>query len=375
MSPFRPGRRPLEGARVALIFSPGNIGIDYSAALVRGPERALLELGAVVDTMTTAHHREDIEAFYQRKPVLGREVFEAGSTLHDGLLAFLSEAPPGGYDFVLGYFYDVMLAPAVCEALRRSARRLINYPLNLLDQTEHFRRCLEFFDETWCAEEGVIDELRATSGLADKTRYVPMASDPFLFRSLGQPTAPRVLFAGSSYGRRGELLARFGREVPVTISGAGHGPLGTAKTIAREVIKDRRWVSPREVADRLRRSRKVGEPVGDEAYSRLAATHGISVGFNDVRRERTGEVVFKVRLREYDATMAGLCHLAQRLPELERGFEDGREILLYTEPDEAVAWLARIARGEVDWRAIGRAARARAETDHTWTRRFYDVFA
>ncbi|GAB4203770.1 MAG: hypothetical protein OHK0013_18170 [Sandaracinaceae bacterium] len=375
MSPFRPAKRPLDRARVALIFSPGSIGVDYAAALVRGPERALAELGAIVDTMTTAHHREDIEAFYARRPVLGRDVFGPGSSLHDGLLSFLSEAPPGGYDFVLGYFYDVMLAPSVCEALRRSARRLINFPLNLFDQTDHFARALTFFDETWCAEEGVLDELRATPGLENKIRYVPMASDPFLFRPLGQPSEPRILFAGSSYGRRGELLARFGREVPVTITGAGHGPLGTLRALAREVIKDRRRIPMREVAARVRRSLNVGVPIGDEAYARLAATHGLSVGFNDVRRERTGKTVYKVRLREYDAAMTGLCHLAQRLPELERGFVDGREMLLYDDEEEAVELLRRIARGDIDWRAIGRDARRRAEVDHTWTRRFYDVFA
>jgi hypothetical protein len=375
MSVFRPQKRPLDRARVALIFSPGNLGVDYSAALVRGPERALLELGALVDTMTTAHHREDIEAFYARKPVLGRDVFEKGSSLHDGLLSFLAEAPPGGYDLLVGYFYDVMLAPDVREALRRSARRLINYPLNLLDQTEHFRQALDFFDETWCAEEGVLDELRAMPGLSQKIRYVPMASDPFLFRPLAVPSEPRILFAGSSYGRRGELLARFGHELPLTVTGSGQGVRGTLRAIGRELIKEHRWVSPREATERLSRSARAGFPIGDEAYARLAATHGLSVGFNDVRRESTGEVVYKVRLREYDAAMTGLCHLAQRLPELERSFEDGREMLLYADAEEAVGLLRRISAGAIDWRSVGRAARARAARDHTWTRRLYDVFA
>lgn len=374
MTIFRGAARPLRDARVGLIFSPGSLVVDYSAALVRGPERALAELGAIVDTMTTAHHREDIEAFYARRPRPGVDFFGPGSSLHDGLLSFLAEAPVGGYDLLLGYFYDTMLSPRIREALRRSARRLINYPLNLLDQTDHFRMALDFFDETWCAEEGVLAELRALPGLRDKIRYVPMASDPFLFRPLGVAVTPRVLFAGSAYGRRGELLARFGRELPITVTGTGHGSLGVLRSIGRELLKEHRRIGMGEMVERFRR-RSRGVALGDEAYARMAASHGVSVGFNDVRRESSGEIVYKVRLREYDAPMTGLCHLAQRLPELQRSFEDGREMLLYDDAEEAISLLGRIAAGDLDWRAVGARARARAESDHTWTRRLHDVFA
>lgn len=372
MTIFRPSRRPLLGARVALIYSPGSVAVDYAAALVRGPERALSELGALVDTMTTAHHRESIEAFHAARPTVGGDVFEAGSSLHDGILSFLEDAPAGGYDLLIGYFYDTMLAPRVREALRRSAKRLVNYPLNLLDQPERFREALQFFDETWCAEEYALEELRRVPGCADKIRYVPMASDPFIFRPLGSPAHPAVLFTGLAYGRRGELLARVGRELPLTVTGSGHGPMGTVRALAREVLKEGRRVAPHEVAARLRRSLAGSAPIGDEGYARLAATHGVSVGFNDVRRETSGEVVYKVRLREYDAAMTGLCHVAQRLPELERAFS-AEEMLFYDTADELIEHMRRIARGETNWRAIARAARARAESDHTWTRRFLDV--
>lgn len=381
MSAFRPPQRPLEGARVALLFSPGNVAIDYSAALVRGPERALMELGATVDTMTTAHHAEEILGFYARGADPLRDTFPEDGAFVGGMLELLESAPAGGWDLLLGYFYDTMLTPRVCEALRKHARRTVNYPLNLLDQTEHFRRALDLFDETWCSEEAVLAELRARPGLADRIRYVPMASDPFLFRALGSlgglgaPPSPRVLFAGSAYGRRGELLARFAREIPVTVSGSRQDPVSTVRALAREVLKERRRISPREISERIAASVSVGAPLGDEGYCRKAAAHGISVGFNDVRRESTGEVVYKVRLREYDAAMTGLCHLARRLPELERAFDPGKEMLLYDDEEQAVDQLRRIARGEIDWRAIGRAARARAETDHSWTRRFYDALA
>ena len=101
----------------------------------------------------------------------------------------------------------------------------------------------------------------------------------------------------------------------------------------------------------------------------------MSIGFSEVRHGQTRELLHKVRLREYEATMSGMCHLARRLPELERGFEDGAEILLYDTFDQAIEMLGRIRRGDIDWRAIGFSARRRAQRDHTWAIRFQQAFA
>ena len=84
-------------------------------------------------------------------------------------------------------------------------------------------------------------------------------------------------------------------------------------------------------------------------------------------QERTGRKLHKVRLREYEAAMCGLCHVAYDLPEVRRGFEADREMLFYQSEDELTAQLRRIREGAIDFRAVGRAARARAERDHTWT--------
>jgi spore maturation protein CgeB len=126
--------------------------------------------------------------------------------------------------------------------------------------------------------------------------------------------------------------------------------------VVRAVFRDRRVVS-------------------DAEFVRLASEHGVSIGFSEVWQERTNKLRHKVRLREYDATMAGMCHLARRLPELERGFEDGREILLYDSPEQALELLDRIRRQEIDWRGIGALARRRAERDHTWRQRLEKVFS
>lgn len=357
----------LRGARVALIYGPGRLDVEGAAALVRGPERALLELGATVDTFTTAHYRECIQDFYSKRPTVGVERFAEDSALVLGLNRFLREG--ARYDWVLGYFYDSYLTDSVMESLRRYCTRIVNFPLNLLDQADHFERCMGFFDETWCSEEAALPDLQARHG--NRIRYVAMASDPHIFRALGQPSEPALLFVGSAYASRLEELARCAEVIPTTVAGAGFGLGGVVRHIGRAYVRERRGLLPTTVArllwDSVRAERR---PVSDEMVVRLAAAHGVSIGFNDVRQEKTKRLVHKVRLREYDSTMMGLCHIAQRLPELERHFVAGKEILLYDHPREIPAILARIVGGEIPWREIGVAARRRAATDHTWTQRF-----
>ena len=354
MTLIRDPLRPLAGKRVAFVFGPGNVAVDYAAALVRGPERALLELGASVDTFNYAHVRDEILRFERSRPDPARDRYPESSPLVREVAGFLARGGP--YDLTLGFFYDFCLAAPVEEALRKHGGRLFNYPLNLLDQPRHFARCIDLFDETFCAEEDALPLLGA------KGRYVPMASDPFIFRPVGEAVRPRLLFVGSAYGARRELLARCAKSIETTVAGSGFGLSGALRTVARRVVRERRLPS----LSLLRGGR---EPIGDEAFVRLAGEHGVSVGFSDVRQESTGRIVHKVRLREYDSPMTGLCHVARRLPELERHFEPGREMLLYDSPDELPEVLSRIARGELDFRAIGRAARARAARDHTWTQR------
>ena len=369
MTLIRDAGRPLAGKRVALVFGPGNVAIDYAAALVRGPERALLELGASVDTFTFSHYLDAIVAYARDRPPHGLR-YPEGSPLPRGLVDFFESGGP--YDLTLAYFYDIYLTPSVVETLRRRGGRLVNYPLNLLDQSNHFADCLALFDETWCAEEDALALL--SERFPRKLRYVPMASDPWIFRPLGEPARPRLLFVGSAYADRAEQLARCAEVIPTTVSGSGFDLLGVVRGLGRRLVRDHHLVPPLAaagmVASALRRDRR---PIGDEHYVRLAAQHGVSVGFSDVKQETTGRIVHKVRLREYDATMTGQCHLARRLPELQRHFEEGREILLYDDPSELPGLLRRIVGGELDWRAIGRAARARAAAEHTWTVRFREA--
>jgi len=367
-------RRPLSGANVALVYGPGSLAVEWAAGLPRGIERALLELGANVHTFTTAHFKNHIQAFYRTRPDPTTDRFPSDSPFIRDLLAFLRGGPSDGFDVVLGYLYDTVLLDEVVDVLQSRGRRLINYPLNLLDQPHHFGRALRVFGETWCAEEGALSNLRAQIG--DRVHYVPMASDPFIFRPVGVAEEPALLFVGSAYGHRIEWLGRLSSRLPMTVSGMGFDPRGVAQSVARTLVRERRVLGPATVWRMTQMGlRAIRRPISDEEFVRLSATHGLSIGFSDVRQESTNLILHKTRLRDYDAPMTGLCHMARRLPELEQHFAPGEEMLLYGSFEELEDLCDRIRGGQIDWRAIGRRARARSIQDHTWTKRLEPLFS
>jgi spore maturation protein CgeB len=272
------------------------------------------------------------------------------------------------YDVIIGYFYDSILTENTKKALKKYGKRLINYPLNLQDQPFLFSECLNFFDETWCAEETVVNLLVKENGR--KIRYVPMASDPSLYRPLFSLTSLRAVFVGSAYGSRLLLLSDAASILPVVAGGIGYSKKSALKQAIKYFIKKKYTLGWKVFRDWFLSS-KVNIYTGgfsDEGFVKIASECGISLGFNDVGMPN-GEIGFKVRLREYESTMCGLCHIAQRLPELERHFVDREEILLYDNEKEFIEILRGIASGDLDWRSIGKAARAKSIIEHTWAKR------
>ncbi len=351
----------LHGARVALLYGPGNVNADYANGLLRGIERGLMELGASVATLNLSFFKGAIRG--------GDDAYPDDSPLVVGMSRFLEETWPGSrIDLCFGLFHDVYLRPRLREALRARCTRVVNYPLNLLDQPHRFEEALEFCDLTLVSEEEAFRGLATRFG--QKVRYTPMACDPYIFRPTGAPRNPKLLFVGSLYADRQWFLDACARRIDVSAFGGGHDVPSVVRGIGRELIRHHKWTSLQQAARMVyRAAARDRRIVSDEEVVRLAADHGVSIGFSEVWQERTGQLLHKVRLREYESTMMGLCHLARRLPELERGFVEGSEILLYDSPEQALQMLDGISGGRLDWRGIGARARLRAERDHTWTRR------
>jgi spore maturation protein CgeB len=170
--------------------------------------------------------------------------------------------------------------------------------------------------------------------------YFPEASDPDIFHP--RPELPRihdVSFIGGRYGIR-EQIVRTLRRAGVKVSAWGNG-----------------WEGGR---------------IDVPGMARVFAQSRVILGVGTIGHCRD---FYALKLRDFDAPMTGSCYLTHDNPDLRSLYDVGREIVTYRSTDDCVdqvrALLADPARAE----SIGQAGRIRAQRDHTWARRFSDLFS
>jgi len=90
---------------------------------------------------------------------------------------------------------------------------------------------------------------------------------------------------------------------------------------------------------------------------------------------RTLRPMRQVRLREFEAPMAGAFYVTGFLEEIGRHYEIGKEIVCYRSIPEMVDLCRHYLAHDEERERIRRAGHERARRDHTWTKRFEGLFA
>ncbi len=170
--------------------------------------------------------------------------------------------------------------------------------------------------------------------------FLPEASDPMLFRP--RPDSPKrydVVFVGACYGIRRRIIEGLER-AGINVEARGNGwPRG-------------RIATP-EVPDLFAQSR-------------------IVLGVGAVGQSRS---LVALKLRDFDGPMSGSCYVTQANPDLRLVYDVGRELAVYRDEADAVQVVRALLIDDERRTAVERAGRTRAERDHTWTRRFEQLFA
>jgi len=79
-------------------------------------------------------------------------------------------------------------------------------------------------------------------------------------------------------------------------------------------------------------------------------------------------------LRDFEVPMSGGFYLVEYMEELEDFFDIGKEIVCYSGPEELAAKIDYYLQNEDEREAIALAGLQRCRRDHTWKRRFENVF-
>lgn len=237
-----------------------------------------------------------------------------------------------------------------------------------------------------------------------KSFFAPYAANPFFFSPKPVERNDRkVCFIGTPYGSRSIMINHLStHEIPVDVYYKKTGrPVN--QSVQSELKSDLIWPSRLNVLyhrmlfpqgrkvmlgtimNKLRGQQKILEnkylvsypSVTPEKMSEIYSSYALSLSSTSTNHTDVLKNPLKVvNLRSFEIPMSGGLEICKYNPELENYFEGGKEILFYTDNDDLLEkanyYISKAT--DTELLKMKKAARKRAESEHTWWNRFTVAF-
>lgn len=290
-------------------------------------------------------HRAHIDA---KRPLLGQALLHQVEAAH-------RRRP---IDLFFSYFYSAYVHPDVIREIRRMGIVTVNWYCNASYQFDLVSEIAPAYDWCFVPERFRLDDYRRVGA---NPIYCQEAANPSVYRPHDVPTEFDVTFVGQRYGNRPEYLAKLAR---AGVDARAWGP---------------RWeeaLRPRDAAFAPDLAGRCGPALSDEELVRLYSRGRISLGFSAVAHLPTdgSPPIKQVRLRDFEAPMSGAFYLVEQFDELAEFFEPDREIVFFNDAADLIDKARYYLAHDRERRAIRDAGLRRARAEHTWQRRFENVF-
>lgn len=268
-------------------------------------------------------------------------------------------------DLFFSYFYSAMCTAPVIEAIGALGIPTMNWYCNASYQLHLVAEIAPAY--TWC----LVPErfrLKDYEQLGANPIYMQEAANPSVYRPYpDEPQRYDLSFVGMCYGDRPDfvrLLAESG--LTVHVFGPGWLQQSRRKQGLLGAFGRRGTRSTRMIA---------GPPLSDDEMVRLYSQTKVSLGFSSCgETHRGGERILQVRLRDFEAPASGAFYLVEYTDELAEFFEPDREMVFYRSVEDLADKARYYLRHEDERERIRRAGYRRAIAEHTWQKRFAQVF-
>ncbi len=285
-------------------------------------------------------------------------------------------------DLFVSYFYESCISVPAVEEIKSLGVPTVNFSCNNVHQFFTVETIAAAFD--WC----MVPEKEALvkfTAVGARPLHIRMAANPAIYRPADAPQAPQyeATFVGQPYVDRRELIDRLLKGgVEVRVAGPGWqtepDPLPLATRLRRGLGRWKRALLHRpepKFPPKLPERAYLGV-LSDNAMVALYSQGEIALGFAKVDDpDRPGQYLRHVRLRDFEAPMAGAFYLTEHVPELVECYDIDRELVCFDGPDDllerAKRWLGD-AKGR---RKVAEAGRRRALAEHTYQHRWLELFS
>lgn len=319
-------------------------------------------------------------------------------------------------DLFLSYFYNAHFDPAGFEEIHQLGIPTVNFYCNGMYQFSYVEAVAKKVHFSWHTER----DARAFYLKAGANPvWVQMGADPAVYHPI--PEAGRqakACFVGQRYANRDRLASILVKNrLPLDIFGPGWETTASsngsskASQEKKDVYLGRRSVKPGGIESYIREAWKNMEQEGILTGSRRtlwqwryrqegrklarivrSAIRGGGVDFRQISQTfgryevvlnfshvwsdgRPGSrLIPHVRLRDFEAPMCRTCYLTGHTDEINEFYEVGQEIDTYRSPEELVDKTKLYLSHPEQAEKMREAGYRRARRDHTWTKRFQQLF-
>jgi spore maturation protein CgeB len=306
---------------------------------------------------------------------------------------FIREHKRKSFDLFFSYLMDGMVVTSLLDRIRSTGVPMVNFSCNNAHQFYLVEKLSPYFDLNLHSEKEAAEKFR---NIGATPSWWPMASNPTYCHPYPLKRTFDASFAGANYGPRA-MLAKHLLDHGIDIHLFGPNWRYAARSPARGILKrflftgkyltswtqEARARSAGILADHEFRSlmwkqypENMHGPLSDVDLIKLYSQSAISVGFLDVfdNHDPAKSTLRHLHLREFEAPMSGALYCTGYTEELAEMFEPDKEVIVYRNADElldkARFYIGNPSAGE----KIRESGRARALSDHTYQKRYRDLF-
>ena len=306
---------------------------------------------------------------------------------------FQKEHTAQPFQLFFSYLMDGMIDPNVIDQIRSKGVPTCNFSCNNAHQFYLVDEISPHFDYNLHTEKDSRDKFLAVGA---NPVWWPMASNPKYFHPIDVPLSIEASFVGVNYALRARhigYLLENGVDVHAYGPSWQHGATSRWRSWAKRAKYLALSSFSLDPSAQMRASANLADhdyrrylserfpdnvhpPVSDEELITLYSRSQVSLGFLEVYQQHdAGQAVVRhLHLREFEAPMCGALYCTGYSDELAEFFEPDREVITYRNQFELLDKVKYYLSHPQQAAQIRQAGHRRALKDHTYARRYQQLF-
>ncbi len=273
-------------------------------------------------------------------------------------------------DLFFSYFYSACCSPEVIKEISKMGIVTMNWYCNASYQFHLVEKIAPSYDYCLVPEKFRLDDYKK---IGANPIYCQEAANPNVYKPYNLPKKYEVTFVGQKYGDRLEYIQYLlDGGINIRVWGPNWKKRMSWKRTLFEKSKNlnRSLLGQSPVLQRIS-----GDPLSDVELIKMFSRSKINLGFSSCgETHKTENRILQIRLRDFEVPMSGGFYIVEYMSELEEFFEIGKEIVCYHSKEDLLDKIKFYLSHPKEREIIRQASCKRAINDHTWQKRFKDVF-